>query len=72
MRGTTWVFDDGSQVILRAEAQDGKGAAEGSEGQKGTDRTKNRENKGGGDDDASFYDDFEKLTKGENFKDGDA
>ncbi|TFJ88140.1 hypothetical protein NSK_000494 [Nannochloropsis salina CCMP1776] len=72
VRGTTWVFDDGSQVILRAEAQDGKGAAEGSEGQKGTDRTKNRENKGGGDDDASFYDDFEKLTKGENFKDGDA
>jgi serine/threonine-protein kinase OSR1/STK39 len=45
VRGTTWVFEDGSQVILRPDLGEGKG-----------------------DDDASFYDDFEANTGGENFR----
>ncbi len=55
VRGTTWVFDDGSQVILNSDNTAGGGG-----GGKG--------GKGGDDEDSSFYDEFEKFTKGENFK----
>jgi len=72
VKGTTWVFDDGSQVILRADGEgkggaggEGGGGPEGKEGGKGGGRGGVRA------DDDDFYDDFEKLTKGENFKDGD-
>lgn len=48
VRGTTWVFDDGSQVILRSDNAAGEGK--------------------GDDEDNSFYDEFERNTRGENFK----
>ena len=74
VRGTTWVFDDGSQVILRADGEGKQGAGEegGGGGAGGKGGRKGGGRGGVGADDDDFYDDFEKLTKGENFKDGDA
>ena len=74
VKGTTWIFDDGSQVILRAdgEGKGGAGGEGGGGGAGGSGGGKGGGRGGVGADDDDFYDDFEKLTKGENFKDGDA